>query len=95
MAAFRYGRFSFEKGEYARRTVSCETTGERVTVRLSEREGSFASRRERILLELGGITRAPRAVTADGAEADWSHEEDVLVVRLAESAGETVVEVSL
>src|SRR3712207_8738339 len=50
----------------------------------------FRSRRGRVVLELGDITRAPRAVTANGAEADWSHEEDVLLVRLTESAGETV-----
>ena len=87
--------FGYENGQYARRRVSCETTSERVTVRLPEREGSFAPPRERVVLELGGVTRAPRAVTADGAEPDWSHEEDVLVVRLSESAGETVVEVEL
>jgi alpha-glucosidase len=87
--------FGYENGEYARRRVSCETSGERVTVRLSEREGSFASQRERIVLELGNVTSTPRAVTVNGAEADWSHEEDVLVVRLAEGEAETVVEVSL
>jgi alpha-glucosidase len=87
--------FGYENGEYARRKISCETTGERVSIRLSEREGSFVSQRGSIVLELGDIIRAPCAVTANGAVADWSHEEDVLVVRLAESADETVVEVSL
>jgi alpha-glucosidase len=88
--------FAYERGEYARRHISCEMTDHRVTVRLGEREGSFTPKRKMINLEIRGVN-TPERVSANGEEADWSYEEaeKKLVLRLAEDTGETTVGVSL
>jgi alpha-glucosidase len=89
--------FEHERGEYAWRTVSCERGEGSITVRLSEREGSFVPQREAVVLELRGITDSPASVLADGAEAEFDHDAGaaVLQVRLTEGATATTLEVDL
>jgi len=77
--------------------VLCEVGGRKLFVRLGEREGSFVPERRSVHLELRGVGTRPNRVSANGEEADWRYEpsEKRLVVRLAEDAGETVVEANL
>jgi alpha-glucosidase len=84
----------YENGEYARRKIICETTADRVTIRLSEREGSFAPERREVLLELRGVGNAA-GVTVNGEGVNPRRESGKLVIPLSESADETLVEVSL
>jgi alpha-glucosidase len=87
--------FGYENGEYARRTVRCEASGDRITVTVGEREGSFAPERERMVLELRGVESDPQNVTVNGEAADWSREGTVLLVNLTEGADATTVEVRI
>jgi len=84
--------FGYENGDYARREVSCEASGDRVAVRFGAREGSFVPRRETILLELRGVGPA-RGVSVNGEDAGSSSTENGLVVTLPETGAETTVEV--
>jgi alpha-glucosidase len=83
--------FDYESGEYARRTITCEMSDGRVTVRLGEREGSFAPERGRVVLELRGLSD-PRSVTANGEEAGWSREGGSVRVELPETPEAVTVE---
>jgi alpha-glucosidase len=85
--------YGYEDGEYARRTVSCEESGDRVTVRVGERQGSFAPEREELRLELRGFTSAPESVEVDGEPVESGYEEDTVLVPLAETGGALTVEV--
>jgi len=87
--------FGYENGEYARRTVSCVTTGDGVTVRVGEREGSFVPQRREVLVELRRLSGEPQSITANGQEVEPRREGGNLVVALAERAPETVVEARL
>ena len=89
--------FGHESGEFARRVILCDTSNDRITVRLDEREGTFSPQRREVHLELRGIETRPEHATANGEEVDWSYEETErrLTVSLAESAGATTVEVRL
>jgi alpha-glucosidase len=87
--------FGYERGEYASRRVVCEVSGDGISVRLGEREGSFVPERSSVKLELGGVSTRPRNVLANGEEADWRYEEGRLVVSLAEGVSETTVEVRI
>jgi alpha-glucosidase len=86
--------FGYESGEYARREVSCEASGDRITVRLRGREGLFVPQRETVLLELRGIESA-RSVSVNGEAGESRSTENGLVVTLPETGGETTVEVVL
>jgi alpha-glucosidase len=87
--------FGYTEGEYARRMVSCESSDERITIRIGEREGSFVPEREEVRLKLRGVTAAQR-VLVDGEERGPDREEDgTLTVSLGEEAGSTTVEVIL
>ncbi len=86
--------FGYEGGEYARRVVSCETSHDRVTVRLGEREGSFAPERRQVILELRGI-EAAQSVLVDGEARNPSYEDGALSVSLGEEARAATVEVIL
>ncbi|MBA2782987.1 MAG: DUF5110 domain-containing protein, partial [Actinomycetota bacterium] len=87
--------FGYERGEYARRKVFCETQDDRITIRLGEREGSFVPERGEIRLELRGVTTA-QSVLVDGEERRPEHGEvGTLTVSLGEEAGPTTVEVIL
>jgi alpha-glucosidase len=88
-----YG-FGYEGGDFARREVSCEASGDRITVRFGAREGSFTPRRETILLELRGVGPA-RSVSVNGEDSGSSFTENGLVVTLPETDAETTVEVVL
>jgi alpha-glucosidase len=87
--------FGYERDEYARRRVVCEASEARISVRLTEREGSFVPERSSINLEFEGISTSPESVFVHGQEAQWSHEEvdGKLVVSLEEDVSEVVVEV--
>jgi alpha-glucosidase len=87
--------FGYERGEYARRSVTCEVRGDAIAVRLGEREGSFAPRREFVCLELRSVNTRPESVSVDGEEGDWGYEEadGKITVRLTESIVEATVEV--
>jgi alpha-glucosidase len=87
--------FGYERGEYARRRVSCEVSGDSISVRLSEREGSFLPERSLVHMELMGVSTRPGNVSVNGEEADWSYEETEgkLVVPTEEDADEIIVEV--
>jgi hypothetical protein len=76
--------------------VVCKVSEGQVSVRPGERKGSFIPERRSVHLELRGVNARPKNVSANGEEAVWSYEasEKTLMVRLAEEAGETVVEVS-
>jgi alpha-glucosidase len=86
--------FGCERDEYARRRVVCEVLGGGISVRLTEREGSFVPERESVHLELRNVNTRPESVLVNGEEADWDYEEadGRITVRLAEDAGETTVE---
>ncbi len=87
--------FGYENGEYARRRVVCEVSGEGISVRLGEWEGSFVPERNSVNLELRSVGSRPHDVSVNGEATDWRYEEDkeTVVVSLAESAGETTIEV--
>ncbi len=89
--------FGYERGEYARRRVVCEVSEGGISVRLGEREGYFVPERSSVCLEFRGVGTRPANVSANGKETAWRYEtpEKTLVVRLAEVAEETVVEVNL
>ena len=87
--------FGYESGEYARRTVSCDTSQDRVAVRLREREGSFAPERREVILELRSV-EAAQSVLVDGEEREPGYGGDgVLAVSLDEDARAVTVEVTL
>ncbi len=85
--------FGYERGEYARRRVACDTSETGISVSLSQREGSFFPERSSMHLELKSVSTRPDHVSVNGGEADWSYEEadEKLVVRLAENADEVRV----
>ncbi len=86
--------FGYERGEYARRMLLCEVRGGTITIRLGTREGSFVRQRESVHLELHGVNTRPGTVSVNGEEVDWDYDEadGRITVRLAESAGESTVE---
>jgi alpha-glucosidase len=87
--------FGYEQGEYARRDVSCETSEDRIAVRLGERGGSFVPERREVRVGLCGIAEA-QGVLVDGEERGLDLNEDgTLIVSLGEEAGATTVEVIL
>ena len=79
--------FGYENGEYARRTLSCEESGNRVTVHISEREGAFAPERSALHLELRGFGSAPESVEVDGERAESSYENETVIVPMSETDG--------
>jgi len=87
--------FGYESGEYARRKVSCEATGDAVTVRLGGREGSFEPERSETRIELRGIEREPGKVSVDGGEASFEYGGNRLVITFAERVDGTVIEVGV
>ena len=89
--------FGYERGEYAKRRVVCEVLGGSISVRLEEREGSFAPERESVYLELRGVNTRPKTVSVNGEAAEWDYEEEdgKITVRLTDDVGETNVEVRI
>jgi alpha-glucosidase len=86
--------FGCERGEYARRSIACESSDERITVHIGEREGSFVPERREVRLELRGVPA--QSVLVDGEERETEQGSDgVLTVPLGEEAGATTVEVIL
>jgi alpha-glucosidase len=87
--------FGYREGEYARRRISCRSSDGRITVRISEREGSFVPEREEVRLQLRGVEEA-QSVLVDGEEREPGRWEDgELTVSLGEGAGSTTIEVIL
>ena len=86
--------FGYESGEFARRSISCDASHDRVTVRLAEREGSFVPEREEVRLELRGVGAA-EGVRVDGEERESNYEDGALTVSLGERPGAVTVEVIL
>jgi alpha-glucosidase len=87
--------FGYKEGEYARRTVYCESSEDRIVIRVGEREGSFVPERGGVRLELRGVAAA-RSVLVDGEEREPDRAEDGgLTVSLGEKADPTTVEVIL
>ena len=87
--------FGYQEGEYARRRISCESSDDRITIRIGERQGSFVPERRAVRLELRGITTAQGVSVNDEEHAPDRVEGDVLNVALGEEAGLTTVEVIL
>jgi alpha-glucosidase len=87
--------FAYEDGEYARRTVSCAEAAGSVTVRISERLGSFVPQRQELRLELRGFGSAPESVEVNGEGADSSYDEETgtVIVSLGETEGVITVEI--
>jgi alpha-glucosidase len=87
--------FAYENGEYARRSISCEESGGRITVRLTEREGSFSPEREELRLELRGFGSAPASVVVndESAESHYDEERGIVIVPLTETGGALTVEI--
>jgi hypothetical protein len=75
--------------------VSCEATGDAVTVRLGGREGSFEPERSETRIELRGIEREPGKVSVDGGEASFEYGGNRLVITFAERVDGTVIEVGV
>jgi hypothetical protein len=46
-----------------------------ISVRLGEQEGSFASERGSVHLELRAVSTRPESVFTNGEDADWDYEE--------------------
>ena len=87
--------FGYTEGEYARRTISCESSEDRIAIRVGEREGTFVPERSEIRIELPGVTVA-RSVLVDGEERGPEYGEDgALTVSLGEGTGSKTVEVIL
>jgi alpha-glucosidase len=89
--------FGYERGEYTRRHVVCEVSGDEISLRLVEREGSFVPERSSVRLELGSLTVCPKNVSVNGGGADWCYEEAdrKVVVSLEEEASGVAVEVCI
>ena len=87
--------FGYEEGEYARRRISCESSDERIILRLDERQGSFVPERRELRLELRGITTAQSVTVNDEEYAPEQAEGGALAVALGEVAAPTTVEVIL
>jgi alpha-glucosidase len=87
--------FGYASGEYARRTISCEESGGRITVRLREREGSFVPEREVLHLELRAFGTTPDSVEVEGegAESHYDEESGTVLVPLQETGGALTVEI--
>jgi alpha-glucosidase len=87
--------FGYEDGEYSRRTLSCEESAGSVTVRVGEREGSFAPQRQQLRLELRGFGSAPESVAANGERVESSYDEEagILAVPLGETGDAITVEI--
>jgi alpha-glucosidase len=87
--------FGYERGEYARRNVSCERFEDRIIVRLGGREGLFVPERREMQVGLRGVAEA-QGVLVDGEERGLDRTEDgTLIVSLGEEAGAKTVEVIL
>src|SRR5919107_794896 len=87
--------FGYERGEYARRRISCESSDERIIIRFGERQGSLVTERREIMLELRGISTAQGVIVNDEESTPVRIEGGVLTVELGEEAGPTTVEVIL
>ena len=87
--------FGYQNGEYSRRTISCEESDGRVTVRVGERDGSFVPQREETRLELRGFGSAPESVTVNGERVEPSYDEETgtVLVPLGEAGSAITVEV--
>jgi alpha-glucosidase len=85
--------FGYREGEYARRWVSSESSEDRITTRLGEREGSFVPERDEVRLKLPGVVA--HSVLVDGEQVEPGREDGGLTVSLGEEAGPTTVEVIL
>jgi alpha-glucosidase len=75
--------FGFEDGEYARRTIFCEESRGHITIRISEREGSFVPEREELRLELRGFGPAPESVVVNGESVESSYDEENAIVSVS------------
>jgi alpha-glucosidase len=87
--------FGYEDGGFARRTVSCEETAGSVTVRISERLGSFVPQRQVLRLELRGFGSAPESVEVNGeaTESSYNDETGAVIVALEETGDAIAVAV--
>ncbi len=85
--------FGYEEGEYARRNISCERSGDGVTVGIGAREGDFVPDRRSVLVELRGLDFQPQGVSVNGADADRRTENGDLVIPLEETPAALMVEV--
>ena len=86
--------FGYERGEYARRRISCESSDEHITIRLSDRQGSFVPER-RDELELRGIPTAQGVIVNDEESAPERSRGWRSHCRARRGAGPTTVEVML
>jgi alpha-glucosidase len=87
--------FGYERGEYARRRISCESSDERISIRLGDRQGSFVPERREIKLELRGVPTAQDVIVNDEESAPERIEGGVLTLKLGEEAAPTTVEMIL
>jgi alpha-glucosidase len=87
--------FGYENGEYARRILSCDTSYDRVTIRLGEREGSYSPERREVIMELRGIETAQSVLVDDEEREPGYAESGALTVSLGEETGAVTVEVIL
>jgi alpha-glucosidase len=87
--------FGYQGGEYAKRRISCESSDDRLTISLGERQGSFIPERQEIRLKVRGITTAQGVTINDEEHAPDRVEGGALTVVLGEEAAPTKVEVIL
>ncbi len=88
--------FDYRNGGYARRTVSCEASEEKIIMRTGNREGSWRPDREEMLIELRGL-RAPGEVMVEGESVGWRYDDETrtLTISLPEKESSSTVEVFL
>ncbi len=85
-----------ERGHHARRTVRCETSGDRVAVEIGRRDGTYVPARAELHVELHGLRDRPREVRVDGrVHGGTLWDRGVALVAVPERAGATVVQVEL
>jgi alpha-glucosidase len=87
--------YAHEQGAFARTRVSSEVAGDRILIRLGEREGTYQPPRTSIRLEVHGLKTSPRAVRVDGASVPWDYQAFRLSIELRSSAMEQVVQIEL
>jgi alpha-glucosidase len=87
--------YDYQRGEYSRRLITCETSADQILVRLDERKGSFVPERKEVRLEIRGVSATPESVEVDGRPAvpEYDDGRRTLMVRLPERAAGAMVDV--
>lgn len=83
--------YGYLQGEFSRSRATCSVSGSRIELRLDAAAGAYRAERDRVELEIGGVT-SPRTVLVDSRDGDWEHDGTRLLVRVSPAA-EHVLEI--